>query len=126
MPVSRVRIVIDPRGVANIEAKAARETRRVTEDIADDARYRCPMDTGELVDSIETRYPGPLHGQVWVGTDHWAPTEYGSRPHKIRVRKAKVLHNAETGEFFGREVNHPGTPEQPFMRPAAYTKRRLR
>lgn len=119
-----VRVVMDASGMGELSLILGRLTRNVVSEIADDARRRVPIDTGELRASIRTTYRN-RHGRVWVGTDHWAPTEYGSRPHTIRVRTAKVLHNAETGEFFGREVNHPGTPEQPFMRPAAYTKRRL-
>lgn len=119
-----VRVVIDPAGMGHLDLILERLTHNVVEEIADDARRRCPVDTGELEESIGTRYPGPRHGQVTVGTDHWHPTEYGSPPHTIRVRNAKVLANRETGEFFGRTVQHPGTPEQPFMRPAAYTKRR--
>lgn len=106
------------------------ETKHVTEAIADDARRACPYDEGHLHDSIETRYPDRNTGQIWVGTtsetaEYWAATEYGSEPHPIEVRSKKVLANKETGEFFGRRVNHPGTPEQPFMRPALYRTRRL-
>lgn len=97
----------------------------LVEDIADDARHACPVDTGELVDTIETHYPAPGIGIITVGTDHWAPTEYGSAPHPIDAHGPYSLHNAETGEYFGPHVNHPGTPAQPFMRPALW-KRRVR
>lgn len=120
------RVVVSPSGLGQIDIRLNRMNRNMVEDVADDARRRCPVDTGELRASIGTRMVASKHGQVTVGTDHWAPTEYGSGPHIIRVRHAKVLYNDETGEFFGRLVHHPGTPEQPFMRPAAYTKRRPR
>jgi hypothetical protein len=119
-----VRVIMDSSGQGELAMMLGRLTRNVVAEIAQDAKRRVPVDTGELRASIRTTYRA-RHGRVWVGTDHWAPTEYGSAPHKIRVRSAKVLHNAELNEFYGREVNHPGTPEQPFMRPAAYTKRRL-
>jgi hypothetical protein len=117
------RVVISPAGLAKCDADVEKITRNLTRDIMHDAKRRCPVDTGELEGSIEDRYPGPFHGQVWVGTDHWAPTEYGSAPHIIRAHGNYSLHNRETGQYFGPVVHHPGTPEQPFMRPAAYTKR---
>jgi hypothetical protein len=119
-----VRVVMDSTGQGELALLLGRLTRNVVNEIADDARRRVPLDTGELHDSIRTTYVN-RHGRVWVGTDHWAPTEYGSAPHVIRARHKRVLHNRDTGEFFGPVVHHPGTPEQPFMRPAAYTKRRL-
>lgn len=106
-------------------AAQGRQVKKVTEAIAADARAGCPYDSGDLHDSIATRYPGKLRGVVIVGTDHWAPTEYGSAPHEIRSTGKWSLHNADTGEYFGRVVQHPGTPEQPFMRPALFKKRRL-
>jgi hypothetical protein len=116
---------MDPRWVKEAELATSRPLRGVVEDIADDMRHTVPVDTGELHDSIETEYPRVTVGRVKVGTDHWHETEYGSPPHVIRVRNKKVLHNAETGEFFGKVVHHPGTPEQPFMRPAVYRQRDL-
>lgn len=120
------RVVINPAGVKASSAQVTRMLHLVVEEMADDARDRCPMDTGELVNSIETRYPGRFRGQVWVGTDHWAPTEYGSAPHLIRSTGPWPLRNKETGQVFGRVVKHPGTPEQPFMRPAAFQKRSVK
>lgn len=106
-------------------AHVGANVRQVTEAVARDAIAGCPIDSGDLVESIGTRYPGKLRGVVTVGTDHWAPTEFGSRPHWIDSHGDWSLHNAETGEYFGRRVWHPGTPEQPFMRPALYRKRKL-
>ena len=59
--------------------------------------------------------------------------EFGTAPHSIRAGKARrgagvlertfggratVLANPETGEVFGPEVQHPGQPARPFLRPA--------
>lgn len=98
--------------------------RHVTDAVTVDARRLCPIDQGDLERSIRPEHLG-LKGRIWVGTDHWHPTEYGSPPHPIRIRHKKVLYNHETDTFFGREVRHPGTPAQPFMRPALYRKRVL-
>jgi hypothetical protein len=55
--------------------------------------------------------------------------EYGTAPHVITVQKAapatlprKGLANKETGQFFGKKVNHPGTAPHPFLRPALDSK----
>lgn len=119
------RVRYDPAYQAHFLAAVGANVKAVTEEIAQDAIAGCPIDSGDLVETIHTRYPGKLRGLVVVGTDHWAPTEYGSRPHLIVSHGPWSLHNAETGEYFGRVVNHPGTPAQSFMRPALYRKRRL-
>jgi len=121
------RIKMDPKGMAQIELRAAKLVGRVLEDVAEDMRRIVPKDTEELHDSIEVEHePGELSGTVNVGTDHWAPTEYGSDPHIIESGGFYSLHNSETGEYFGEVVLHPGTPEQPFIRPALYQKRRYK
>lgn len=108
-----------------IDEPADRIVQAVTRAIAVDARGHVPVDTGDLRKTIYALPNFPGIGRVYVGTDHWWPTEYGSRPHVIRSHGDYSLHNAETGEYFGPVVWHPGTPEQPFMRPALYQPRAL-
>lgn len=92
---------------------------RIVEDIADDARRMAAIDTGEMRASIRTDHPG----RVYVGTDHWHFVEYDTRAHEIRPRVKQAL--AWPGMVGGpyAKVDHPGTSEQPFMRPALYRKR---
>lgn len=116
------KIVMNPIGVAQVHALSNEQRAKITRDVGATARRRCPVDLGDLRDSIRVR---PEIGRVEVGTDHWAPTEYGSRPHTIRSTGPWPLRNRETGETFGASVEHPGTPEQAFMRPALYQRRRL-
>jgi hypothetical protein len=96
----------------------------LAEDIRDDAKRLCPEDSGDLAESIDITY---IPGGARIGTDmdYALATELGSGPHPIRATGAKVLANKETGEFFGKQVTHPGTPEQPFLRPALYTDRNI-
>lgn len=115
---------VNPAGVLRVHGLAKEVREAIAEDVAVSARRRVPEDTGELRESIHVRHLAD-ESLVIVGTDHWAPTEYGSKPHKIRSTGNWPLRNRETGEVFGREVNHPGTPEQAFMRPALYQKRVL-
>lgn len=114
-------------------AHVGRQVRKITEAVADDARAECPVDSGDLVSTIGTRYPGKLHGVVKVGgrgplahnVNYWAAVEYGSAPHRIASHGPWSLHNDETGQYFGRAVWHPGTQSNPFMRRALYRKRAL-
>lgn len=110
--------------VAYFKAATGKGVRKNTEAVADDARAGCPIDSGDLVESIKPRFPGGLVGVVEVGTEYWSDVEYGSRPHEIRSHGPWSLRSDE-GEYFGRVVHHPGTPAQPFMRPALYRKRAL-
>lgn len=112
---------MDSSGLAALGREVDRAVENVAEDVAADARRYCPIDTGELVASIHAR-----GNTVWVGTDHWAPTEYGSRPHLIVSHGSWPLRDRATGQVFGRVVHHPGTPAQPFMRPAVFQTRAIR
>jgi hypothetical protein len=118
--------VLDPDAFLKIQRLADRCVDNVTGDVFSDTRRYVPIDTGELRASIrESHFAGTA--RIFVGTDHWAPTEYGSRPHIIRAHGDYALANRETG-FYARSgvVHHPGTPEQAFMRPALYQRRHIR
>lgn len=89
----------------------------VAEDILREMQIGCPEDSGDLKDSLKiTYFPGGA--RIGSDLDYAATVELGSGPHVIRVRNAKVLRNKETGQVFGKQVMHPGTPAQPFMVPA--------
>lgn len=111
-----------PSGTVRLEGIAQDQVERLTKEIFREIQRRVPQDTGELADSLEMY---PKRGVITVGTDYWHTVEYGSAPHKIRSTGPWPLRNRETGQVFGREVNHPGTPEQPFIRPAVHKRRRL-
>lgn len=113
-----MRVVESPGWGAEVTKLAEKWRAEIVEDIADDARRMVPVDTGELRASIHTDHPG----RVVVGTDHWAPTEYGSRPHVIEAKPGGALFWPGAAHPVAK-VNHPGTPEQAFMRPALYRKR---
>src|ERR1035441_9399261 len=45
----------------------------------------------------------------WFPKAEYAPyVEFGTGPHVIEAKNARVLANAKTGQFFGRRVNHTG------------------
>jgi hypothetical protein len=48
--------------------------------------------------------------------------EFGTAAHRIATKTKRILADAAFGLFFGRVVNHPGSREHPFLRPAADAK----
>lgn len=118
------RIVMSRSGRNALDRRVKAVRGNVAEDVAEDARRFCPIDTGRLVSTIKAK-----GDQVWVGgvkAPYWAAVEYGSRPHLIESHGPWPLRDRETGAVFGRHVWHPGTPAQPFMRPALMRARHLR
>lgn len=98
------RIRVDPDAARHIrEAAHKYGLVPITEAVADDARRLGAVDTGLMVSTIETRYPKPGVGQVWVGgggrADYWRANEFG--------------------------LQASAYPAQPFMRPAIYRRRSL-
>ena len=122
--MANAHVTMLPSGTVKLEALTADITRKVTKDIFRDIQRRVPVDTGELLDSLEMEVVG-LAGSITVGTDYWASVEYGSKPHYITSGGNYPLRSRETGAVFGRRVLHPGNPEQPFIRPAVLKKRKL-
>lgn len=93
-----------------------------------------PFRTGALLQSFRYQI-GFLEGR-WYPTVHYAPyVEFGTRPHRIEPRSARVLAWSEGGlgryvtaasgrqyykqgtgsRRFAAYVNHPGTKAHPFM-----------
>lgn len=86
------------------------------------AKQGVPVDEGDLKASIRVTTSarrGTVYARLRVGgkrAPHAHLVEFGTKPHKITPKKQHAL------SFNGRavrEVNHPGTKAQPFMRPAA-------
>lgn len=87
----------------------------------DTAVRLCPVDTGALVRTVEGEAErDEMACRLSAGdteVDYAAVTEVGGRPHRIASHGPYPLRNAETGQVFGHEVMHPGTPAQPYLRP---------
>jgi HK97 gp10 family phage protein len=86
----------------------------------------CPVDKGDLRASIGhacklgstagVKKPANYDGIVATNKEHALYVEFGTRPHVITVKTARVLSDGK--ETFGTRAQHPGTQAQPFMRPA--------
>lgn len=112
-------------------ARIGAQVKKVTEEVRDDAIANCPVDTGDLVSTIRTRFPGGLRGYVVVGgkgafgdAPYWRYVEWGTAPHWIDSHGPWPLRD-EHGNVFGRRVWHPGTQATHFMSRAVYKRRRL-
>ena len=87
-------------------------------EVASDARRFAPQDTGYLSTHIWPRDDG--HRVVASGAgmppnaDAPAYVEFGTRPHPI-----------PNAFGLGITVMHPGTDPQPYLRPAAYRRRKI-
>lgn len=88
-------------------------------DVEAAASVKAPKDTNRLANSIHSTQQAQMH---WiVGTDlYYAEmVEKGTAPHVITADEAKALRFTDGGEVvFRKSVEHPGTPAQPYLRPA--------
>ena len=86
---------------------------------------RVPVDTGLLKNSIRYKKVGKeIH---IIMADYAKYVEYGTPPHIIRSVNAKALSwksesvgprgGKKQDVVFAKQVNHPGTRPQPFIRP---------
>ncbi|MGK9183795.1 HK97-gp10 family putative phage morphogenesis protein [Priestia filamentosa] len=81
------------------------------------AKQHVAVDKGHLRRDIRSRFAEDgFTGFTFTMLDYARYVEFGTRPHMIRAKKAKVLTDGK--RFFGKEVHHPGTRPQPFLFPA--------
>jgi len=85
------------------------------------ANIYVPVDTGRLKTSIKLfpSIPGAKSYVLADGVTYGIDVEFGTAPHIIRPRTKKALKFKSGGkDVFAKKVKHPGTPAQPFFRPA--------
>jgi HK97 gp10 family phage protein len=84
------------------------------------AKRRAPVDTGALRAGIEARRLTIAEWVVGAKTEYATAVEFGTAPHVIEADQADALaFTGQDGELvFRQRVEHPGTPAQPFLRPA--------
>lgn len=112
--------------LSEMEQAKLRGVLKVCQKIEGDMVLLCPADKGDLRSAIGyTTAMGkngniPLQsgadGVVGVNKEHAPPVEFGTQPHVITIKTARVL--TDGVDIFGIRVNHPGTQAQPFVRPA--------
>ena len=84
------------------------------------AKQNAPVDTGTLRSSIQTAPAGVAEYLVGTNIEYAPDVEFGTDPHVITPDEADALaFEGSDGELvFTQRVEHPGTPAQPFLRPA--------
>lgn len=117
------------------DGPVGRDLGRKAEIVMQGAKRRAPVSprgshgrgSGYLRSNIGWRYDWDAGGisvviESTARTPEGAPyalfVEIGTRPHIIRSKGPYPLRNRQTGQVFGRQVNHPGTPASPYLRPA--------
>lgn len=95
-------------------------------DVVMKLKQRVAVDTGQLRSSINYNISGnTAEIRMW---DYGKYVEFGTPPHIIRPKNAKALkfetnrkqrlsEGGKPNEVFAKQVNHPGTRPQPFIRP---------
>lgn len=118
-------VVIGPGWEAHLAPHLSRFMDQLADDIAGDARRLAPIDTGHLAATIRV-HREPRHARrIHAHAPYAAWVELGTRPHIIRIRRARFLRwvQVDGRVRFAKQVYHPGTPSQPFLRPALYMRR---
>lgn len=82
-----------------------------------------PIKSGDLKSKMYNERVNDRTRRIGSRSNHTLIVELGSVPHSIDSHGNYPLRNRETGQVFGRHVNHPGTRAQPFLRPALYSQR---
>ncbi|WP_407454400.1 hypothetical protein [Methanobrevibacter sp.] len=80
-------------------------------------RREAPINTGNLRRSIHRNRPGKCQRELRArGAPYWVYVQYGSAPHIIRPKHAKLLAwKDKDGKHFAKEVHHPGNAANPFV-----------
>lgn len=117
-----VQIVVEYNHFPAIAAAAAGKVKQCVEkavrDVEAQAKARAAADTGAMKNSIEGHMTGAYSGEVAPHVEYAIFVEFGTRAHVITAKNAGALYWPGAAHPV-KSVNHPGTPAQPFMRPAA-------
>lgn len=109
------------------EARTAVQTAALS--VESNAKRRAPVSNkrggGNLRSGIGHEIDADgLGAEIRSTAAYSAYVEYNTRAHIIRPKTAKALKFEKGGEtIFAKVVRHPGTTEQPFMRPALREER---
>jgi len=104
-----MRVVMDPGWIGKIKVEASPAMHRVVDQVAKKVRQNQArhVRTGAMLASVHTVHT-LTGGRIYVGTDHWAHVEYGTRPHIIRPKHKKALYWVGARHPVNK-VHHPGT-----------------
>ena len=116
------RMTVNSGWQAEVDAGASDYLRKLGPEIENDAQRFAAVHTGRLRAGMYHEVNG-LELRVGVrDVPYWSTVEFGSGPHIIRPSSKKALHWPGAAHPVA-VVNHPGTPAQPFLRPALFRRR---
>lgn len=104
---------------SQLEPVTNRLVMKVTSAVRDDAKQVCPVDTGDLEESLSALNMGVGVGWVSSHLDYCAAVELGF--HGLEYVRAHL----RLGTPVRAHVRQGNSPEQPFLRPALYRTRDL-
>ena len=62
-----------------------------------------------------------MYSKIGTNVEYAIDIEYGTKPHKITAKNGKSLKfKINNNIIYRKSVNHPGTAQQPFLRPAFF------
>lgn len=111
----------------NLSKKAAsrikKQTSRSALKIETDAKDKCPVDTGRLRASIQTKITENGFVAIIMSDVRYAPTveygrEAGSMPPIEELEGWAQRHNIKNAYVVARKIGEKGTDAQPFLKPA--------
>lgn len=105
-----------------VRNSVTRYLHKLGREIQNDAERLAPVKTGKLRSSL---YYEVNRGELRVGVrnvPYWNTVEFGSGPHIITPNTKKALYWPGARHPVNK-VLHPGTPAQPFLRPALMKRR---
>ena len=119
-----------------IEEKLMKVIPRIAVRIQNELILACPVDTGRLRNSIKVRVEGRSL-IIWM-VEYGKYVEFGTPPHIIKPTSKKALKfevgkkerlgrkgpKSQANIVFTKEVRHPGTRPNPFIRNTIQTKLR--
>lgn len=94
----------------------------IANDIRNELVRTAPVDEGRLKNSIKVEF---INNELTVYmVDYALFVEFGTKPHIIRPvnKKSLKFKGRDGGDVFAKQVNHPGTQPQPFIRNMFYHK----
>lgn len=102
-----------PRAIDSGVETTARDVEALASELA-------PKETNRLANSIHSQRQSQMHWSVGTNVHYADDVEFGTAPHVITPDGAEALKfpDGNGNVIFRSKVDHPGTPAQPFMRPA--------
>lgn len=119
-----MRIVMEPGWEQKLDHAAHEYLNDIAQDVFNNMRATCPVDTGELLNDLACEVDG-LDARIGAASvEHAIYVEEGTAPHVIEAHGNGALYWAGAAHPVKR-VNHPGTAATHFMKRALYAAARV-